>query len=277
MGTTRTFWPLGRPCGNGRAKRRFETKRFKTRPPSSRPVFAALSALCFAVSLGACSPPTGQNQDSSSAVSGDLSALHPDVRAAVLRAREAEAAAEDSARRARDAASQGQAAADRARRGEAGFLVGAIDPSDPGSARYEGAADANGVPTGFGVHYSGAGSYQGDTRAGEFGDASRARPGVYRYGDNANANAALRYEGDFLNVLRAGYGVTFWRDGARTSGLYRDGGIVTGVYVFPDGRRYEGDFENGVASGHGVQWDAHGAVALQGLWQDDQLVAPLAP
>ena len=138
------------------------------------------------------------------------------------------------------------------------------------------------MPTGYGVNYSGAGPFQGDTRAGEFGDATLARPSVYRYGNNAQGHAALRYEGDFLDNARTGHGVTFWRDGARSAGLYRDGGIrdggiVTGTYLSPDGRRFEGEFENGLPSGHGVEWSPNGQVALQGLWHDNQLVAPLAP
>ncbi len=241
-------------------------------------IFLALSALCYAVSLGACSPPGDPNQERPP-VSGDLNALHPDVRAAVLRAREAATAAEDAARRARDAAAQGQAAADRARRGEAGFLVGAVDPSDPEARHYEGAFDANGRPHGNGVFFWGAGPNRGDTRAGEFGDEPRALPGVYAYADNPNnGRGFLRYEGDFLNDERTGYGVTFWRDGSRQAGLVRDGsGAGPGVYRFAEDRRFEGDFERGLPSGHGVQWGPNGELEFQGLWQAGELVAPLTP
>lgn len=244
-----------------------------------RTVTTALSAISFALALTGCQPAAQQN-GSPEIVTADLAALHPDVRAAALRARETEAACEEAAQRAREAAEQGQAAAERARRGEAGFLVGARDPSDPSAARYEGTVDASGIPTGFGVVYFGAGQFQGDTRAGEFGDATRARPGVYQYGNNSNPNAqaALRYEGDFLNEQRNGYGLTYWRDGARSATLLRDGaGAGPGVYRFADGRRYEGDHEQGLPSGHGVQWGSNGEIELQGLWQNGELVVPMSP
>lgn len=240
-----------------------------------RSVTIALSAVCMALALGGCQP--AARDGAPAIVTADLAGLHPDVRTAVIRAREAEAACEEAAQRAREAAAQGQAAAERARRGEPGFLVGANDPANPNAARYEGQVNADGVPTGFGVLYSGAGDFEGDTRAGEFGDATRARPGVYHYGPNS-PKAALRYEGDFLNEQRNGYGVTYWRDGDRSASLMRDGaGAGPGVYRFADGRRYEGDHEQGLPSGHGVQWGPNGEIELQGLWQSGELVAPMSP
>jgi hypothetical protein len=234
-----------------------------------RAITTALSTLCVALLVSGC--------DRSATPGGDLTALHPDVRAAVLRAREAEKAAEDAAQRARDAAAKGQAAADRARRGEAGVIVGPVDSE---GRQYEGEADANGTPLGFGVFYWSAGTYRGDKLAGEFGDGTRARPGVYQYGDNDNPNAraALRYEGDFLNGQRNGYGVTYWRDGARTKSLLRDSGSNgPGVYVHLNGTRYEGDFEQGLPSGHGAEWGPNGELTLQGLWLEGSLSAALAP
>ena len=59
----------------------------------------ALSTLLFLLSYAACSPPAGQAKGDASVVTGDLTVLHPDVRAAVVRAREALRAGEVAALR----------------------------------------------------------------------------------------------------------------------------------------------------------------------------------
>ena len=49
---------------------------------SLRCMSIALSTLLFLLSFPACSPPSGQGTDDASVATGDLTALHPDVRGA---------------------------------------------------------------------------------------------------------------------------------------------------------------------------------------------------
>jgi len=98
-----------------------------------------------------------------------------------------------------------------------------------------------------------------------------------------------RYDGDGYNSSnrgsqRNGYGVNSWDDGEHHGGAYRAGtdemgGLRAdyGVYVYVSGLRYEGEWRtNNKRSGYGVLWDAAGNVQASGIWNEDELITPLA-
>ena len=44
---------------------------------------------------------------------------------------------------------------------------------------------------------------------------------------------------------------TFTKTGMKLVGIWRDGNIIKGKWVLPNGTKYEGDFENSKPSGKG--------------------------
>lgn len=210
----------------------------------------------------------------------DPALLHANVRGVVEQARQLENRANAAAQRARDALAQGEEAARRARNGQEGYR--AFDfPSDDQRRRYEGAW-SNGEPNGYGVVTVGAGSKVGDRYAGYWRGGVLSGPGVHIYAQNQNNPndnwSVLRYEGEFVNDVKNGVGVYYWRDGYRHAGGFRDGvKSGPGVYRFADGRRYEGGFAIDRRDGYGVEWDPQGRVIRQGVWRDDALASPLKP
>ena len=176
----------------------------------------------------------------------DLAQLDPKVRAAVEAARDAERRANAAAARARDAAQKAEAS-------------GALAPN-----------------SGLGV-YAPSGDLAGDRYAGYFVGGEKSSVGVYTFAQNANnKHNSLRFEGEFANGKRNGFGVYYWRDGNRFSGGH-SGGVRSGpgVFTYADGRRYEGEYSNSRRSGPGVRWDSQGRVQQAGLWTNDSLTTPL--
>ncbi len=206
-----------------------------------------------------------------------LSALHPEVRRAVIDARDAEQRAERAADRAYAAERAAEDAAARARAGEAGHR-GYDYPNDERKRRYEGGWSDT-TRNGHGTLTVGAGPFEGDRYAGEWRDGRFQGVGVYRHAENANAtNRSLRYAGDYANDKANGAGVFLWRDGDRHAGGERDGNKSgPGVFRFADGRRYEGEYANDERNGYGVLWNADGTVNSQGVWTDGTFTTPLRP
>ena len=176
----------------------------------------------------------------------DLAQLHPNVRAAVVEARRSESLANAAAARGRDA-------------GQRGRQSGRVDPQ-----------------SGYGIHH-GAGDFVGDIFAGVYVNGNFNGSGTYTWANNANNQQDLdRYEGDWANDRRDGFGVQYWRDSARYVGGWRNGTKSgTGVYHYADGERNEGEWANGELNGYGVRWDAQGRLLEQGIYAGNVLTTPL--
>lgn len=178
----------------------------------------------------------------------DLGALNQEVRAAADRARDAERRANVAAARARDAAAKARAGGERAPQSGLGFTVATGDAA-------------------------------GDEYAGYFENGLRHGVGVFVFGDNAkNKSNSLRYEGEYVNGRRSGFGVYYWRSGNRYAGSERDGRRNgAGVFRFADGTRFEGEYQDEKRSGYGVLWSAQGRVVEAGLYAEGRLTTPLGP
>lgn len=178
----------------------------------------------------------------------DLDQLDPQVRAAVMRARDAERRANAAAARARDAAERARASAVRTPRNGLGIDSWATERN------------------------------AGDEFAGYFENGQRNGVGVFSFGQNPNNSSnSLRYEGEWAADKINGVGVWVYRNGIRYAGSQRDGVRVgPGVMTFPGSGRYEGEY-NDKRSGHGVFWDAQGRVQRAGIWTGDNLTTPLGP
>lgn len=204
----------------------------------------------------------------------NLSALHPDVRAAAESARRNARAAEAAAERARTAANAAENAAERARRGAPGTISLAFDG---GTYLGEGSGSTR---SGVGVtSFHAPSRLAGDRYAGEFRENARSGVGVSSFGTNpGNASNALRREGEYAANKADGMGVLYWASGDRYQGVWRQN-IKSGPAVmrFADGRRYEGGFAADKRNGHGVLWLADGQVLSVGLWKDGVLVKSLKP
>ncbi len=174
----------------------------------------------------------------------DSAQLHPDVRAAVNRARAATGRANDNAARARSAA-------DKARAG------GAVRPN-----------------AGLGIETDAS---TGSQYAGEFANGRAHGLGVYTYGKRAGTtDAGLVYYGEFVDGKRTGVGLYSWPDGALYGGDVVDGQITGfGVFMFADEHRSEGSFRNGKYAGHVVEWDAQGRMLRAGIYSDGNLTTAL--
>jgi len=207
----------------------------------------------------------------------DVSQLHPDVRAAVERARAAEAQGNAAGERARGLIAGAQDAANRARRGQSGYRAYNYDNDEP-ARRYEGGWSTTrhdlGVLSWSGGDYAGD-RYEGRFNNGEFGN------GVYTWATNANnpndAGAVDRYEGEFIDDAAGGSGIYYWRDGRRYAGGFSNWWKHGyGVMNFTSGNRYEGAWSEDRRTGYGVLWGPDGQVMQAGVWSNDQLASALS-
>lgn len=205
----------------------------------------------------------------------NIEALHADVRAAVMRAREHQTRAETAAIAAREAATRAEEAAARARDGEPGHRAYDFE-HDPQQRRYEGEWPDEGRARGLGVLSFGAGPYSGDRYAGHFRNGRKFGLGVYVYGALATDETQSRYEGDYISGEAERYGVYYGRRGNRHAG--RSGGDAfngEGVYDYANGERYEGEFFDNRRHGFGVLWRADGRIRSSGLWRNGRLATRL--
>ncbi|MBI1250849.1 MAG: TIR domain-containing protein [Alphaproteobacteria bacterium] len=204
----------------------------------------------------------------------NLALINPRVRLAAEAARRAELAGLSAQFNALAAAERGEDAARRARAGENGYAVRTYDGS---GHRYEGEFKNNNRE-GLGVFYWHGGTSDGDLYAGGFHAGDSSGSGVHNFAQNENNKAgSLRYEGEWLNDKRHGYGVYTWRSGALYLGAQREGPRTgAGVQSFPDGRRYEGEWLTDDYNGLGVLWSATGEPQFVGEWKEDKLVTPIA-
>ncbi|KAK3274621.1 hypothetical protein CYMTET_17204, partial [Cymbomonas tetramitiformis] len=85
------------------------------------------------------------------------------------------------------------------------------------------------------------------------------------------SRSAEKYDGEWRNDKRHGFGCHTWHDGTKYEGEFKydtlDG---DGVYQWPDGRRFEGRFRADKQDGFAVYYDAQGA-KCGGHWIDGVL------
>lgn len=199
--------------------------------------------------------------------------LSDDTRTWVAAAREAQQQARGRAAAARERAGEADEVATAARSG----LAEARTVVAPDGDIYE-TQVSNNQPNGLGVRTAGDAQSSGDRYRGELRDGLGQGLGVYEFGDNPNNQAAQaqRYEGEHINDVARGYGVTQWRNGNRFEGQ-DNGEAERGVMIFANGQRYEGQMLNGNRHGYGVFWTADGEVMMAGRWENGDLVEPMAP
>ena len=179
-------------------------------------------------------------------VSYDLAQLHPQVREAVHRARDAESRANAAAAQARDAAEKARA-------------TGVQSPV-----------------SGLGFE-SWSGDSAGDRYAGYYDRSVRNGVGVLHWVQDArNRGSSLRYEGEWLDDKAHGVGLMYFRDGSRHAGSERDDlKSGPGVIFLDGGFRYEGEFARDKYNGYGVMWRPQGRAYEAGMWTDNKLTTPL--
>ncbi|MAK60935.1 MAG: hypothetical protein CMK09_08150 [Ponticaulis sp.] len=200
-----------------------------------------------------------------------LDQLHPQVRAAVVKARDAEKQAQAKAAEARTAATRADEAAARARAGAAGTTVQTLS-----NGKYEGEF-SNGTPNGYGVSSFTSGDFVGDTYRGQRKDGAFSGVGVYTYEENPeNSSVPLKYEGEYLSDEVTGFGVHTWPGGDFYAGGFKQNQRSgSGVLSFTSGLRLEGLFASNFMNGLGVEWKADGTVNQAGRWEDNKLVESL--
>ena len=72
-----------------------------------------------------------------------------------------------------------------------------------------------------------------------------------------------RYVAQVVNGLWEGKGITYWEDGERYEGDYRnDNKEGKGIYYFNNGERYEGDYRNDKSEGKGIYYYNNGDRAM---------------
>jgi len=201
-----------------------------------------------------------------------LDQLSPDVRRAVVAARQAQDAGRTGAAHARAAAARGDEAAQRARARQPGF--GHSTSTTGGEWWGEHFAGPNTIV--YGVRTEG-----GLTDRGEFRIGGAA--------NNLNISAQLnvlnvaggQYEGRSIGGGQwVGPGRFVFADGTYFEGVWRQGELTHGVLVYTDGRRYEGQFRDThqygfdlVQEGLGVTWSADGEVVRAGEWNGGNFVS----
>ena len=89
--------------------------------------------------------------------------------------------------------------------------------------------------------------------------------GVYVYGSETEW-AGDKYEGDFVNGFREGFGTYSFKSGASYTGSWKAGTYDgVGTFVWPSGDRYIGEWKNGKQNGQGKYIYASGEV-VTGTW-----------
>ena len=70
-----------------------------------------------------------------------------------------------------------------------------------------------------------------------------------------------RYEGNYLDDFRHGYGKTTWPNGSRYEGQYLNGSIQgKGIYIDKAGQKFVGDFEGGLTLKSGKIYMSNGLI-----------------
>jgi len=73
------------------------------------------------------------------------------------------------------------------------------------------------------------------------------------YGNETYENGTMKYQGEFQDGERHGYGIFIWKDGKRYEGNFSKGlKSGYGILTWPSGDKYEGEFKNGVRDGFGI-------------------------
>jgi len=91
--------------------------------------------------------------------------------------------------------------------------------------------------------------------------------GTYRW-DNGD-----QYKGNWQNGQKQGYGTTAYVNGDTYCGDWEnDKKNGWGTYTWASGRKYIGQWKDGNREGQGTEYDAQGAIALQGKWENDVYV-----
>lgn len=192
----------------------------------------------------------------------DLSLLNPNVRQAVDTARTAAARGVEFATRGRAAASQGEDALRAANEQNGCCIIRRFS-----GAQYAG-QQRDGELTGYGSYLWDT----GDRYSGEFHAGDRTGFGVYYYARTDNIRT-LRYEGEFRNDMKEGYGSVIWRtEGRYTGQMEQDHPSGFGIRYFADGRRYEGQLANSQAEGYGAYWDEDGRLLSQAQFAAGEVV-----
>ena len=76
-----------------------------------------------------------------------------------------------------------------------------------------------------------------------------------------------RYEGDFTNGKREGYGVEVYAGGGRYEGGWKDNYFEGhGIMILANGNRFEGEFHAGKPNGQGTSTAKNGTVS--GNWTE---------
>lgn len=81
--------------------------------------------------------------------------------------------------------------------------------------------------------------------------------------------SGIVYKGEWLGVVKHGYGVQVWPDGAKYEGEWSEGKANgRGKFTHADGDAYEGEWKQDKANGEGVYIHSNGA-RYEGYWKDD--------
>lgn len=220
----------------------------------------------------------------------DLDLLHPDVRAAVVKARDVRRKAEDAERRALAAAETARDWARRAEAGEPGTAVILLDTGD----KYAGQVNSDGKYQGFGVYT--------ENLAGRLSASSEQPNGPVEASGlriivEDTTPGYPYYAGEFSEGKREGVGVLILQPGEDYSGMWQNNlRIGAGIYKSIDGSVVYGLFQmsppsneiveirhNGLisegsrSSGYRAIWTARGAIAQQGRYENNRLIEPLSP
>lgn len=195
--------------------------------------------------------------------------LHPDVAAAVQRARDAADTAGRAAEAALSASQRAKQSAARAHAGVMGYGEIELQNGDVYSGEM-----VDGRPQGYGVSQS-APSNSGvlEYYAGAHDNGLSQGLGVYAVEEAGRES--IVYAGEWSRGTISGRGVMNLGGGVTVTGEFLDG-RTAGVAIAesPEGR-YEGEWRDDNVDGLGVLWNLNGEVQLSGRWREYQLTQPL--
>ena len=93
----------------------------------------------------------------------------------------------------------------------------------------------------------------GDKYEGEFKNGIREGYGIYYYSNGD------KFEGEFKNEIREGFGVFYFSDGILYEGEFKNGIIEGyGIYYYSNGDIYKGEFKHGIREGYGIYYYSKG-------------------